>query len=251
MNLGPAAEPFGKVPNPLRNAARVGLYQGSMGSMDEGWTRLVFDTHQIKYASVGDSEMRSGDLSKYEVLIIPSINENGLLKGLSAERYPDEFTGGIGTEGIANLKKFVENGGRLVCFEASCGTVIREFELPMKNALAGLNRREFYNPGSIVKLEVDTRHPLSRNTLDEMPAYFTNSSAFEVTDQKQVRTVARYAVRDALMSGWMLGEKHINGKTALAEATFGRGRVVLFAFRPQHRGQTWATFPFIFNAMER
>lgn len=251
MNLGPAEEPFGRVPNPLRNPARVGLYQGWMGSMDEGWTRLVFDTHQIKYASVGDREMRSGDLSKYEVLIIPSINENGLLKGLSSERYPDEYTGGIGTEGVANLKRFVENGGRLVCFVASCETVIKEFELPMKNVLAGMNRREFYNPGSIVKLDVDTRHPLARNTLDEMPAYFTNSSAFEITDEKQVRTVASYAVRDALMSGWMLGEKHINGKAALAEATYGKGRVVLFAFRPQHRGQTWATFPFIFNAMER
>ena len=64
-------------------------------------------------------------------------------------------------------------------------------------------------------------------------------------------TVAKYAAKDALMSGWMLGEKMINGKTALAETTYGKGKIVLFAFRPQHRGQTYATFPLLFNALEK
>ena len=64
------------------------------------------------------------------------------------------------------------------------------------------------------------------------------------------RIVARYADKDALMSGWMLGEKYLNGKAALVETPYGKGSIVLFAFRPQHRGQTWATFPFIFNALE-
>ncbi|MBX3266812.1 MAG: peptidase M14 [Acidobacteria bacterium] len=256
MNLGPAKEPFAKVPNPLKNPARIGLYKGWAGSMDEGWTRLVLDTHQIKYDSVGDPAMRSGDLAKYDVLLLPSISENGLLRGLSADRYPEEFTGGMGAEGIANLKRWVENGGRLVCFDASCGTVIKEFGLPIKNILAGVNRREFYNPGSIVKLEVDLRHPLAKNTLEETPAYFTNSSAFEVTGESvapvgRIRAVAYYANRDALMSGWMLGEKMINAKPALLEAAYGKGSIVLFAFRPQHRGQTWATFPFIFNTLEK
>ena len=39
-------------------------------------------------------------------------------------------------------------------------------------------------------------------------------------------------------------------QTALAEATYGRGKIILFAFRPQHRGQSWTTFPFIFNALD-
>ncbi|MEJ7618478.1 MAG: hypothetical protein WKF30_16275 [Pyrinomonadaceae bacterium] len=80
-------------------------------------------------------------------------------------------------------------------------------------------------------------------------AYFINSRAFEVLDQKRVRVVARYAERDLLQSGWLLGEKHLAGKPALVEVGMGGGRIVLFAFRPQHRGQTWATFPLIFNAL--
>jgi len=47
------------------------------------------------------------------------------------------------------------------------------------------------------------------------------------------------------------GLTRLTGKTALAEASYGRGKIVLFAFRPQHRGQSWGTFPFIFNSLER
>src|SRR5690606_16398036 len=108
---------------------------------------------------------------------------------------------------------------------------------------------EFYDPGSIVRLSVDRGHPLSRGIASEMAAYFTSSSAFEITDEAKVKSIAKYAASDALLSGWMLGEKYLNGKTAVAEANYGKGRIVLFAFRPQHRGQTFATFPFIFNAL--
>ena len=66
-----------------------------------------------------------------------------------------------------------------------------------------------------------------------------------------MRSGARYAEKGDLLSGWTLGEKYRQGKVALAEATYGKGRIILFAFRPQHRGQSWGTFPFIFNALEK
>ena len=250
MNLPEVEGPFAKFRNPLRDPARVGLYHGSMGSMDEGWTRLVLDNHQIKYELVTDTTLRAG-APDVDVLILPSINEAGITRGLSAERYPDEFAGGIGETGVKNLKSFVENGGRLVCFAASCELVIKEFGLPVKNVLSGVPRNQFYNPGSIVKLEVESGHRFARGVSPETAAYFTNSGAFEIAADASVRTIAKYALKDALMSGWMLGEKMINGKAALVETTVGKGQVVLFAFRPQHRGQTYATFPFIFNTLEK
>ncbi|MEO8649294.1 MAG: M14 metallopeptidase family protein [Acidobacteriota bacterium] len=250
LNLGPSRGPFAKVSYPLNSSPRIGLYKGFTGSMDEGWTRLVFDTFQIPYTSVGDSEMRSGALS-FDSIVLPADSENTIVRGLSAQRYPAEFTGGIGNEGVANLKKYVEGGGKLICFDDSCGLVIRTFGVPVKNVLDGIRRNEFYNPGSIVRLSVDTKNPLARGMRDETPAYFTTSSAFEITDPSRVSVAARYAEKDALMSGWMLGEKYINGKAALIEAPYGKGKLVLFAFRPQHRGQSWATFPFIFNALEK
>jgi hypothetical protein len=248
LNLKPNAEPFAKLPNPLRATARIGLYKPFSSSMDEGWTRLVLDNHQIPYTSLSNDDFRQNRLN-VDAIILAADSENTIVNGLSAERYPAEFAGGIGEAGAENLRKFVENGGRLICFDDSCAMVIKRFGLPIKNVVDGVRRNEFYNPGSIVKLQVDTKHPLSRGLLEETPAYFSTSSAFEISDPSRVKTVARYAEKDALMSGWMLGEKYISGKTALAEATYGKGKIILFAFRPQHRGQTFATFPFIFNAI--
>jgi hypothetical protein len=250
MNLNASNSPFAKLPNPLKTSPKIGLYKGSAPSMDEGWTRFVFDTFQIPFTSVSDTDIRSGRLN-YDSIILPADSENTIVKGLSADRYPAEFAGGIGDAGVENLKKFVENGGKLICFDDSCGLVIKAFDLPMKNVLSGLKRNEFYNPGSIVKLSVNTTSPLARGMRDDTAAYFINSSAFDVTDAAKVKTVAKYAPENALLSGWMLGEKFLNGKTALAEADYGKGKIILFAFRPQHRGQTWATFPFVFNALEK
>jgi hypothetical protein len=218
--------------------------------MDEGWTRFVLDTFNIPYTSLMDKPVRDGDL-KFDAIILPSMSENAIVKGLNAENYPAEFTGGIGDAGVDNLKKYVENGGKLICFDDSCEMVIKRFGLPMKNVLDGLKRSEFYNPGSIVRLDVDTASPLARGQARDTASYFINSAAYEITDTAKVHTIARYAEKDALLSGWMLGEKYLNGKTALAEASYGKGKIILFGFRPQHRGQTWGTFPFIFNSLER
>jgi hypothetical protein len=249
LNLPPASGPFPKIANPLKTKPRIGLYKPYTSSMDEGWTRFVFDTFQIPFKSVMTADIRGGKLD-LDVLVLPSDSENNILRGLSADRYPQEFAGGIGDEGVANIKRFVENGGRLVCFDRSCGLVIKSFGLPIKNVLDGVERRQFYNPGSILKIEVDKENPMSRGVPEETAAYFTNSSAFEVEDEHKVEIVAQYALRNSLLSGWMLGERMINGKAAMAVAKAGRGEIVLFAFRPQHRGQTWATFPLVFNSLE-
>ncbi|MGB7202054.1 MAG: hypothetical protein WBD16_07275 [Pyrinomonadaceae bacterium] len=264
LNLSPQnpdVSGFAKLRNPLKTNPRVGLYKGFTSSMDEGWTRFVFDTFQIPFKSVSDADVRSGDLN-YDVIVLAADNENTIVNGLSSERFPTEFTGGIGEAGVASLKNFVEGGGKLVCFDDSCEMVIKRFNLPMKNVLAGLRRNEFYNPGSIVRLDVDRSSPLARGMADETAAYFSNSSAFDILSEppaptaglsrnSKIDVVAQYALKNALLSGWMLGEKHLNGQSALAEATYGKGKIILFAFRPQHRGQSWATFPFIFNALEK
>ncbi|MEP6705456.1 MAG: hypothetical protein ABJB34_11680, partial [Acidobacteriota bacterium] len=250
LNLPGSAEPFSKLTNPLKTNPRVGLYKPFTSSMDEGWTRYVFDTYQIPYHSISNEDFRSGRLD-YDVIVLAADNEATIVNGLSEQRYPDQFAGGIGEAGVENLKKFVERGGKLICFDDSCELAIKRFGLPLKNVLTGLKRNEFYNPGSIVKLKVDTRHPYARGMLEDTPAYFISSSAFEIAADARVSRIATYAERDALLSGWMLGEKYLNGKAALVEVPYGKGKIVLFAFRPQHRGQTFGTFPFIFNALEK
>ena len=83
-----------------------------------------------------------------------------------------------------------------------------------------------------------------------LDAYFINSSAFDITDPQRARVIARYGEESqVLRSGWLLGASKLAGKAALVEVQQGRGRVIIFGFRPQHRGQTWGTFPLLFNAI--
>jgi hypothetical protein len=240
--------------NPVKRPVRLALYKSWTGSMDEGWTRYVFDTFNVPFTSLRDAEVRSGDLrAKYDVIVLPSMRPREIVEGRARETAPPEFTGGIGNAGVENLRRFVEEGGTLVCWDDSTEFAIERFKLPLRNVLEGIKTSEFYCPGSILRIDVDAAHPLARGLAPRVDAYFVNSAAFEVTDERRVTVVARYAEKkeEVLRSGWLLGPQYLAGKAALVEATLGRGRVVLFGFRPQHRAQTWGTFPFIFNAVNR
>jgi hypothetical protein len=237
------------IKTPITKQVRVGIYKGSIGNMDEGWTRYVFDTFNVPYSSINDSDVKQGGLgSKFDVVLLPSQRSRDTLEGNAAGALPPEYTGGIAESGVSNLKEFVNNGGTLICFDASCEMVIRQFNLPIKNVLEGVRSSDFYCPGSIVSLELDSKSPLTATLPTMLPGYFINSSAFSTTDSN-VRVVARYAKENVLQSGWLLGEDKLRGQIALAEAPVGKGKIVLFAFRPQHRGQTWATLPLLWNAL--
>jgi hypothetical protein len=70
---------------------------------------------------------------------------------------------------------------------------------------------------------------------------------------EKIRIIARNPTdpNQILLSGWALGAEKIAGKAALVEVTMGKGKIILFGFRPQYRGQSLATFPLLFNAISR
>jgi hypothetical protein len=107
---------------------------------------------------------------------------------------------------------------------------------------------DFYCPGSILGLDVDEAADVSRRTV----AWFEDGPAFELAGRPRgVRVLARFAPAERLLqSGWLLGGGRLAGRPALVEVARGRGRVVLFAFRPQYRGQSYATLPLLFDALE-
>jgi hypothetical protein len=86
---------------------------------------------------------------------------------------------------------------------------------------------------------------------DTAAVYFTNSVTFDVPAGSPARVVMRYPERgtDVLLSGFLQGADAIAGKAAAVESPLGRGRVVMFGFRPQYRGQSWGTFKLLFNAL--
>jgi hypothetical protein len=234
------------IATPVKPGIRVGIYRNSRaGNMDEGWTRYVFDTFNVGYQSVPETTISTTDLrAKFDAIVLPSEQTRRGPDGEEAEN-----ARGIADAGFRNLNRFVEEGGTLICFDGSCGPLIRQWKLPVRNVLEGLRSSEFYCPGSILRVEVDNSNPIGATMLKDTDVYFINSSAFEATDKDRVRVIARYAKENVLRSGWLLGEAKIKDRIALAEIPMGQGRLVVFGFRPQHRGQTWGTFPFIWNAL--
>ncbi len=232
---------------------RIAIYKSYDASMDEGWTRYIFDAYRIRFTSLFDREVRAGNLiAKYDAIIIPEQSPNSIARGVG-NAYPDSLKGGLGEPGAAALAAFVDAGGTLITFNDASEYAIEALKLPVKNALAGVRNTEFYAPGSIFAVEVDRSHPVARTFNAPTPAiWFENGAAFEVTDPAQATVVARYpASGNALLSGWLLGPEKLNGKAALVDVSRGKGHVVLFGFRPQYRGQTEATLPLVWGALLR
>jgi hypothetical protein len=242
--------------NPIKPGVRVGIYQGPRGNMDEGWTRYVFDAFNAPYESLRDAGLTEGNLrARFDAIILPSDRSRE-----PADPESSETAAGLNNKGLVNLARFVEDGGTLICFDGSCGPLIKNWRLPLKNVLEGLRSTDFYCPGSILGISVDTSSPIARAMSRDVNAYFINSSAFELVDKPAdvsedhtrlvVEVIARYAKDNVLRSGWLRGEERVKDRIALAEIVGkGKGRIVLFAFRPQHRGQAWGTLPFIWNAI--
>jgi len=130
--------------------------------------------------------------------------------------------------------------------------MIEGLKLPVKNVLAGVGNNDFYAPGSILAVEIERDSPIARGFTATVPAiWFENGPAFEISDPSIATAVASYpASGNPLLSGWLLGGSKLNGKAALVDVKHGRGRVVLYGFRPQYRGQSMATYPLIWSAIQ-
>ena len=234
-------------------APRVGLYRSYAPAIDEGWTRWVFDTWKVPYVSVVDSVLRSGSLKElFDVIVLPDQSPRGMLEGLGA-RYPAPYAGGLGTEGAQNLRQFVLDGGTLVALNNASRFAVQALLLPVRNVLEGVSNEDFYAPGSLFRVEVDGAHPVAKGTSAQGTVWFEEGPAFDVLDSTAVRVIARYPSDPArvLQSGWVLRPDRIAGRAALLEVRQGTGRVILFGFRPQYRGQSLATLPLLFNALQQ
>ena len=95
---------------------RIALYQSWVASMDEGWTRYVFEKQVgVPYETLHDADIHKGSLrARFDVVVLPDQAPAQILGGHAPGSLPEEFTGGLGKAGAARLKEFVEEGGTLV-----------------------------------------------------------------------------------------------------------------------------------------
>jgi len=236
---------------------RIGLYQSWVASMDEGWTRWIFDQNGIPYTRLVDDDIRKGDLSsKFDVIILPDNSATAITKGSigrggegneNGPPVPPEFKDGLGEKGTAALLKFAESGGTIVTLNRASTVYATKDSAEVKNVLEGVTNRDFYIPGSILEVKVDTSHPIGFGAPTTIPIFFEQSPAFDV--RGNARSIANYTSDNPLRSGWILGGKYLVGNSALAEEPIGKGRVILFGFRPQYRAQSEVTYKLFFNSL--
>jgi hypothetical protein len=241
-------------------ARRVGIYKPYLPSMDEGWTRFILEQRQFNVKSIENPAIKAGNLNaNFDVIIFPDVSKEVILDGKPRregywEELPPEYTGGIGKDGAKTLKTFVENGGTLITLANSSELVISEFNLPVRNVLTNVKDSEFNAPGTLLRVYVDPKHAVTQG-MNEIAAFVDAPIAFQTSAPAPDVTrsvIAWYPdnEKDILLSGWIHGAEKLERKAAAVAFTLGKGRIVMFGFRPQHRAQTEATFPLLFNAID-
>jgi hypothetical protein len=242
------------------------MYQRYLGgNMDEGWTRWLIEQWGFPYQSLMDVEIKAGNLlSKYDVIILPADRVEmmtgergsggaGRGAGPRPADSPPEYRSGFGQEGVAALRTFVEKGGALVTFAEAGDFAIQRFELPLRNVVANRPSKEFWSPGSTLRVRIDNTNPLAYGMPSEgLAVFLANNQAYEVLPtayNERVERIVTFAERDLLQSGWLLGEDALARKAAMVSVQHGQGKVVLIGFRAQHRAQTHGTFKLVFNAL--
>ena len=244
-------------------APRIGMYQRYFGgNMDEGWTRWLLERFEFPYTSIFDADITAGTLrDRFDTIVLPADSVARMTgeyaepgrAGSRPEDYPEAYRSGFGQDGVDALEAFVEAGGTLVTFAQAGDLAIEKFELPIRNVVAGVPSKDFWSPGSTLRVRVDTEHPLAYGMPAESLATFLGGNqAYEVVatpQNERVERIVTFVDRDILQSGWLLGEQLIAKKAAMVSVGHGDGRVVLIGFRAQHRAQTHGTFKLVFNAL--
>jgi len=241
---------------------RVGVYWSWNASMDEGWTRFWFDMLGIPFTPLRPADVRAGGLEdSLDVILFADVDGRRLRRGPSDRRLPAEYRGGLGEEGCAALRRFVGAGGSLVCMNASSALPLDLFSLPVKrhgvlsrrsDARRGETPRRTYIPGSVVRAHVDTTHPLGAGCNPVTPVFLREARPFVLKPDAGTGEVAfpvRYADEELVLGGFAEGAEVLHGKAAVAVCQVGTGKVVLFAFSPQFRCQTWSTFRLLLNGL--
>ena len=242
VSLGGPAVPAGRL--------RIAVFKPWTASMDEGWTEWLLDQYGFRYTVIAPVDIRNGNLgSRFDVILMASDSPRSIMNGYSAGTVPPRYAGGVGDMGARELDAFVRAGGTLVCLNESANFAISALDLPVKNVVDGVARKEFFASGSILEVITDPAHPVMAGMPERAKVFVDDSPVFTTKDGFEGAALAKYASSGSpRLSGYLLGDKYLHDNAAALDVKHGRGHVVLIGFRPQWRGQPFGTFRVVFNA---
>jgi hypothetical protein len=247
--------------DPLPNATavrpRIAVYKAAPGNMDEGWTEWLLDTHDYHYTLISPTDLHSGNLAgRFDVILVAS-------QSLTSTGGRGGRGGGGGTGAspdttnqraedslrVRAFDEFVRAGGTLVAWNQGASAAATALHLPVRNVVAGVSRRDYFTGGSIMQVLVDSTHPIMSGMPGRADVFVFNSPVFTTTDGFEGSVLAKYPNDGPILrSGYLAGQKYMQGLAAALDVKRDKGHVILIAFQPQWRGQSTGTFRVVFNS---
>ena len=255
---------------------RVAVFSTWGATQDVGWVRYAFDHFELKYDLIYKERIRQGNLkAAYDVIVIPHQGgRGGGAKGLIFDVEPkpgkkfaytkdpafpslgaygesEDISGGMGTPGVAELDKFVNQGGVLITLGAASFLPAETFIT--RTVDAARTTAAFYAPGPIVEAEItNPTHPVFYGYTDRVvPVRWAGGPLLRVPNDEARRTVLmRFPGQDrSVLSGLMRGVAETRMRPAIIDEAVGQGRVLLFATNPAYRWQNLGEFNMLANAI--
>ena len=251
---------------------RIGLWDRFGGSMDSGWMRWIFEQWEFPFCLVFPRELDAGNLRrKLDVLVfvdggMPEAGRRGRREERSPkpEEVPQEFHDRLGEvtleKTIPQLRRFLEEGGTVLTIGSSTA-LARHLGLPVLDALVEtgdsgeeqpLPREKFYLPGSILRMELATQHPLAHGMKPAVDVFFDNSPVFRLAPQalgQGVEVVGWFSSDRPLRSGWARGQHYLRDTIAVMEWSVGRGKLLMYGPEVAFRSQPHGTYKLVFNGI--
>jgi hypothetical protein len=181
---------------------RIAIVHTWTNTQNEGWYRIAFDSLKIPYSYISVHALRdTSDLrSKYDVIIFPPVggSAQSIVNGLPMRGDPipwkqseitpnfgfspdqtDDIRGGIEIRGVANLQKFIEDGGLFI----SVGGVSQiPIDYGITTGVTTQEPRLLQARGSIYNATFsDAKSPIAYGYEERLQIYFNQTPLFQVS----------------------------------------------------------------------
>ena len=270
---------------------RIALMHSWLETQNEGWVRYAFDQIGVPYTYISDQSLRrAGMLDKFDVVVFPHVSgsPNALVNGrpmigpaipwkksvltpnLDLWDQTDDIRPGMGLDGAAALKRFVERGGLLV---TSGNSSVLPITLGFNPSVGLFSPTRLNVRGSVIRAQpapgAASSPILYGYESSSFPVYFSQAPIFNVAardtigvegrdpaigaEQERMRThvILRFHEKadSLLVSGLLAGGDELAGRPAVVDAPVGSGHVVMFGIRPLWRWESQGSFALAINAI--
>jgi len=188
-------------------APRVAVVHNWQNTQNDGWFRLALEEEKVPYTYVADTWLRENAnlREKFDVIIVPPMGVggtaglSGILRGQPMRGAPrpwknsdetpnlvapgldstDDIRGGLGYQGLANLERFVREGGLLIAVQSSASLPVAGGMTEMVNVG---DARSMQAPGSVVLVTIDDKKsPITYGYDDKLYVYYRQGPVITVS----------------------------------------------------------------------